>query len=239
MELWQYALAMTAVGVGACLQGSIGFGMGLTSAPILALASPAFLPVPLLVTATLMTGLLTVRERRYGDPRGMGWALVGRVPGSALGAAAVAYLPVRGLDATFGALILLAVALSTVGWSPGPGRGNLVTAGVLSGVMGTAVATGGAPIALVYQRAGGAQLRGTLSGFFFVGSVMSLLVLAAFGQVGLSELRDAGFLVPPMLAGLALSRYTAPRLDSGKVRQAVLAVAALASAGLLVRAVLG
>lgn len=239
MELWQYALALATVGVGALLQGSIGFGMGLLSAPVLALLSHEFVPVPLLVTATLMTGLLTLRERGSGDVHGMAWALLGRLPGSAVGAAAVAYLPLRGLDATFGALVLLAVVLSTAGFAPVPSRATLVTAGTLSGLMGTAVTTGGVPVALLYQRHSGAHVRGTLSRFFFAGSVVSLLILTAFGQVGLAELRHAGLLAGPMLAGLALSRYTAPRLDAGHVRIAVLAVAALASAGLLARAVLG
>lgn len=239
MEIWQYALALATVGVGACLQGSIGFGMGLLASPILALVSHTLVPVPLLVIAILMTGLLAVRERRAGDRRGIGWAVLGRVPGSALGAAAVAYLPMRGLDATFGVLILLAVGFSIVGWAPAPSRGVLLTAGTLSGLMGTAASTGAAPVALVYQGTSGANLRATLSGFFFVGSTMSLVVLAVFGQVGVDELRTAGLLVPPMLAGVALSKYVAPHLDAGNTRVAILTVAGLASVGLLTRAVLG
>ena len=56
-------------------------------------------------------------------------------------------------------------------------------AGATSGVLGTATAIGGPPMALVWQRKSGARLRGTMSGFFLVGSVMSIAALAATGAV--------------------------------------------------------
>ncbi len=54
----------------------------------------------------------------------------------------------------------------------------MVLAGAASGVLGTATAIGGPPMALVWQRNTGARLRGTMSGFFLVGSVMSIAALA-------------------------------------------------------------
>ena len=79
--------------------------------------------------------------------------------------------------------MLVGVVLTSVGWIPAPRRRNVVLAGATSGLLGTATAIGGPPMALVWQRNSGARLRGTMSGFFLVGSVMSLVVLAVTGAV--------------------------------------------------------
>ena len=57
-------------------------------------------------------------------------------------------------------------------------------AGATSGVLGTATSIGGPPMALVWQNSSGPKLRGTMSGFFLVGSVLSIAVLAITGGVG-------------------------------------------------------
>lgn len=237
MTAWQYALAALTVGIGACIQGGLGFGMGTFAAPILALIDQRLVPTPLLLIVLPVTALLVVRERQGVDPRGLGWALLGRVPGSLLGAAAVAWLPKRGLDASFGAMIFFAVASSLGGWSPTPRRGTLFTAGALSGLMGTAVSTGAAPVALLYQRSTGPRLRAAMSGFFFVGTGMSLLILAVFGQVGGDELLLAAALLPAVAAGLAASPWAVRKLDAGRTRLGVLTVSGLAAVALLIRAV--
>ena len=51
---------------------------------------------------------------------------------------------------------------------------NLVAAGAVSGVMGTATSIGGAPMALIWQGHQGRRLRGTMSAFFMVGSAISV-----------------------------------------------------------------
>lgn len=238
MTPWEYALVALALGVATCVQASLGFGMGLLAAPLLALVDQRLVPIPLLLVVLPVTTLLIVRERRAIELGGLGWALLGRVPGSLLGAAAVAWLPGRGLDATFGSLILLAVVSSVGGWAPSPTRGALLTAGTLSGLMGTAVSTGAAPVALVYQRRSGPGVRGALSGFFFVGTVLSLLILAMAGQIGRADLGLAAVLLPPVAAGLLVSRWAVSFLDAGRTRTAVLVVSGLAALALIGRAAL-
>lgn len=238
MSIWQYVAASFTVAAGAGLQGTLGFGLGLLAAPLLALIHQELIPTPLLIPAILLSAMTAIREFGDADFSGLSWALVGRLPGTALGAAAVAWLPVRGLDATFGLLILLAVAMSITGWSPVPSRPALLGAGAMSGLMGTAVATGAAPLAIMYQGSGASSLRATLSAFFCIGSTISLITLALFGEVGAEQLRDGALLVPPVLAGWLFSGPIIRRLDDDRTRLAVLTVASLASIGLLLRAVL-
>jgi uncharacterized membrane protein YfcA len=110
-------------------------------------------------------------------------------------------------------------------------------AGLASGAGGTAASVGGPPIAMLYQDAAGPRVRGTLSGYFVLGSVTSIIALAAAGQVTGGSLASTAILTPFLLVGFALSGPARQVLDNGWTQRAVLAVAA-ASAALLIGRVL-
>lgn len=222
----ELAVATAAVAIGSVLQGSVGFGFGTFAAPLLAIVDRELVPGPMLFLALILTTLIAVREREDFDLGGVKWALAGRLPGTALGAAAVAVLPQRGLTIVFGITVLLSVGVSVVGWRVSATPPNLVVAGMASGIMGTATSIGGPPIALVYQDAPGARLRSTLSGFFVVGAGLSLLGLALSGSFGGDEMRASLLLVPPMVVGYVLSRAAGRVLDRGRTRTAVLVMSA-------------
>jgi hypothetical protein len=94
--------------------------------------------------------------------------------------------------------------------------------------MGTIASIGGPPMALLYQHASGARVRGTLSSFFLVGTITSLAALVFVGRFGREELRLSLLLLPGALFGFFGSRRLATRLDRGYTRRAVLMVAAVA-----------
>jgi uncharacterized membrane protein YfcA len=93
-----------------------------------------------------------------------------------------------------------------------------VLAGATSGLRGTATAIGGPPMALVWQRNSGARLRGTMSGFFLVGSIMSIAALAATGAVNGRTVGGFAALIPAAVAGYALSRHINRFLDPKRLR---------------------
>jgi uncharacterized membrane protein YfcA len=234
----EVGLAVVVVGAGSVLQGSVGFGLGLVSVPLLILIEPRLIPGPMLFNGIALTLLLSHRERRSIDFGGVGWALVGRFPGTALGAAALLVLPRHELDLAFAVLVLLAVAVTSLPIRVPPNRAGLIGAGALSGFMATTVAIGGPPIALLLQHAAGPRLRGTLSGFFLVGATVSLLTLAAIGRFGRTELVLALVPLPGIIIGFLISARIAKRLDHAHTRQAVLAVAAVTGVVAMVKALM-
>ena len=221
--------------VGSTLQGSIGFGMGLLAAPILILLDPRFVPAPILLCTMVLTLLLAYRERHAIDVRGIRWALLGRIGGTVVAGGILAFVAADRLVLLFGFFILAAVAMSVSGLRFAPTGRTLVAAGVLSGLLGTIAAVGGPPLALLYQDAPGARIRSTISGFFLVGTIVSLVALWLVGRFGAGEFRLALIMLPGMLAGLALSRRTARYVDRGYTRPAVLAVVALTGLAIVVR----
>ncbi|MGU3502244.1 sulfite exporter TauE/SafE family protein [Mycobacterium sp. C31M] len=202
-----FAVVVTAVLLASCLQASIGFGMGMLAAPVVAIVDPGLVPGTLIMLATLLTLLVVLREGTAIDLGGTGWALLGRVPGTVAGALLLAAIPERALAILIAAVVLGGVVVTSLGWIPEPHRRNLVLAGATSGVLGTATSIGGPPMALVWQRSTGAQLRATMAGFFLVGSVMSIAMLAVTGAVDRHTVQMFAVLVPAAVLGYVLSRY--------------------------------
>ena len=217
---------------GATLQGSIGFGMGLLASPILILIDPRFVPGPILLSTTVLTVLLVYRERTAIDFHGIQWAMVGRVFGTVLASAILLVVSADQLVLLIGVFILSAVGMSLSGFRFDPIRPVLVVAGMLSGLLGTVASVGGPPMALVYQHAEGARIRSTMSGFFLLGTILSLGALWYVGRFGVHEIQLTLVMLPSVLTGFVLSKWTAVYVDRGYVRPAVLSVAA--GAGLLV-----
>ncbi|HEY5874116.1 MAG TPA: sulfite exporter TauE/SafE family protein [Ilumatobacteraceae bacterium] len=234
MSTVAWTIAMAIVAIGACAQGSLGFGLGLLAAPVLALINDDFVPGPLLMVAFVLTILVATRERGRLDVRGVKWAVIGRVPGSVVGAVAVVTLPDRTLIVVFATLVLIGVILSVVGWSIMPTPTTLFTAGATSGVMGSITSIGGPPMALVYQHRSGPELRATLALFFVFGSALSIFLLSIAGEIGPGDVRTAAALLPAMLVGYVASRWVGRWLDRGYLRPALLGFSAAASLTLLV-----
>ena len=220
---------------GATLQGSIGFGMGLFAAPILILIDPRFVPAPILISTLVLTTLLAYRERHAIDVRGIGWAMLGRLGGTAAAGGILAVVAADRLVLLFGLFILAGVAMNVSGLRFAPARPTLVAAGALSGLFGTVAAVGGPPMALLYQDAPGARMRSTISGFFLVGTIVSIFAVWTVGRLGLYEIRLALVMLPSMLAGFLLSGRTARYVDRGYMRPAVLGVSGLTGVFVVVR----
>jgi uncharacterized membrane protein YfcA len=227
------------VAVGAVVQGSVGFGLALVAAPFLAILDPALVPVPLLVVTLVQAVLGLVREHADTDWSGVSWALLGRLPGIALGVLAVSTLPPGTFLAVVAGTVLVCAALSAVRWQPRPTVPALLVAGMVSGAGGTAASIGGPPVALLYQGQDGPRVRATLAAYFTAGTLLSLGGLLLGGQVSADALWSAALLLPFMAAGFWVSNPARRLLDRGWVRPAVLAVSAGGALVLLVSVALG
>ena len=143
------------VALSALVQGAVGYGMALVAAPLLALVDPTLVPVPLILLTSGHAVLAVVRDGRHADWPGIGWAMLGRLPGTGLGVLAVVALSQRVFSLLVGLSVLACVVLSLLTWRPRPRPGSLLVAGLVSGAGGTAASIGGPPIALLYQDAAG------------------------------------------------------------------------------------
>ena len=67
----QYTLSFMVITIGTLLQGSVGFGLGLLSVPILLLIDPVFIPGPILLIAFFLNIFIITRERESIDFKGL------------------------------------------------------------------------------------------------------------------------------------------------------------------------
>jgi uncharacterized protein len=230
----EIGIACAAVFAGAAVQGTIGFGFALVAVPILTLVDVRFAPGPVVFMNLIVALIYSYVERATLDLKEVQWIIIGRIPGTALGTLAVATLSRQDIAVGIGAVVLVAVALSLSGLHFEPTTPRLLTVGVLSGAMGTAASIGGPPVALVYQRSSGPQLRSTLASVFAVGAAMSVAALLVAGEFVGRDFQWGLGLTPVILLGAALSRRTAALVDRAFLRPAVLLVAALSAIMLLV-----
>lgn len=227
-------LALLAVFAGAVIQGSIGFGFSLTAVPTLALVRPEALPVTVLCLAIPMTSFMALNERRSINLPAFAWITSGRVPGTVIGAGLLAIIPDNSLARFLGLFIIAAVLTSFIGPSFHPTRIAQLSGGLASGIMSTAAALGGPPLALVNQRSSGPKLRSTLALSFLAGILMSLAVLTLTGNVAAWHLFLALKLLPAAILGLLTSHWVANLLDERWLRPAVLGFAAVSGLFVLV-----
>ena len=221
------------------VQGLVGLGLGLVTAPVLTLLDPTLMPGLLLALATVLPLLTLVGEHDEIDWRGLGWVLAARVPGTAVGVLFLATFPERALGVAVALMVLAAVVLSLAAVEVRVRPASLVVAGLVSGAAGTATSIGGPPVALLYQHRPPAQIRSTLAVLFTLGAAMSLVGLWLGGALESRVLVLALALTPCLALGAWIGGSARGRMPEGAVRYAVLALCAASALVLLVRSAAG
>ena len=231
----ELAAVVAVITLAGCVQASLGFGMALIAAPLLALIEPAFVPGPLIASNLVLVSLMALRDRVHVDFRTARFSVAGAVVGSILGARLVSALDPRGFGLLFGVLVLLGVALSLAGYRLALNRRSAFGAGVLGGFMSATSSVGGPPMALVYQHEDPGRFRGTLATYFIASCSVSLAALTAFGAFDLQKLSLAAYLVPGQVLGFLLSFWVSRFLVRGSLRPFILGLSALAASVVLLR----
>lgn len=211
--------------IGACLQGLLGFGLGLFSAPLLFLLAPQYVPGPMILNALLLTLLMSIRNHQDLQWRQTRYALAGGtvgVLGAALLMSALVFSQYRML---FGALIVIAVVLSVIGARPALNPRNNLIAGIFSGFMGTATSAGGAPMGLLYQHADPKLRNANLSVFFLYINIFGMIVLWLGGISGWADVWLFIQSIPALLLGWSGAGFVGKHLHGQSLRQLILLVA--------------
>ncbi|PZD74282.1 hypothetical protein C1752_01458 [Acaryochloris thomasi RCC1774] len=233
----QLLAALAIMTLGATVQSSAGFGLGLVAAPVLLLIDPMLIPAPLLICGVTLALMLSIRDRKGLNIQGIQIALVGQLLGIIPAILILSAISPKVFDLVFAAVLLAAVAVSLLGLSLKPTPERVFVAGALSGLMATISSVGGPPMALIYQGSKGLELRGTLSGYFTLSGSFSLVALAFAGRCGLQEMQLALLLLPGLIFGLILSAPLAERLEQVETRPIVLGLSFCSAIAVLIKAI--
>lgn len=231
------ALALTVL-IGAVIQGAVGFGVALVSGPIVGLLDPTLVPDSLLVWGLTMGTIMVATHRRHIHWPAVGWAFLGRLPGTLIGLWLVAVLSKQTIGLVLSISVLLAVALTISKLTVPYNATSLTTAGFVSGVTGTAAGVGGPPVGIAMATQPGERVRGTLAMFFLLGSAVSMLTLLVGGQLSSRAMAIGLVIAPVCVFGYRMARPLRRFLDTGYFRAGVLTVSALSALVLLVQTLL-
>ncbi|MFZ4585610.1 MAG: sulfite exporter TauE/SafE family protein [Acidimicrobiia bacterium] len=221
-------VGLTAVLIGAIVQGSVGFGLNLLAAPVIALVYPHALPGSIILVALPLSFVVALRDREHRDAPALRWMLVGAIPGTVLGVLIATFASVNLLTLIVGVVTVLGVVLSLLPAELKVSSSTACGAGFASQTMGTAVGVGGPPVALLFQRHHGAMVRATLGHFFAFTGVLSVAGLLIAHNLTMPQARYAAALAPAMVVGLVVSGPLRHRLDVRWLRPTMLAMCALA-----------
>lgn len=229
MELTDFSIVFFIVMLGAIVQGSTSMGFAITVAPVLMLINPGFVPVPTLMSGFTLSVYLMIRERKSIILKGLGFSIFGRIIGAIISAFIIIIISQTYFSLVFGALILLAVVLSLMKGTWEINRSKLFLAGLLSGIMGTLASIGSPPMGLLYQHQKGKVIRGTLSAYFTLGTLISILTLSFVGKLSINEFKLYLWMLPAFTLGFWLSKYVTKYLDKGYTRWAILAISTVSA----------
>jgi len=220
--------------LGATVQASIGIGLGMIASPVLAFADPDFIPAAIMLAVLPLTFTVAWVDREHVEKRDVGFALIGRVPGTIVGALVVAALSDQVLAVMVALSVLVAVVASIAGRIFRPTDRALMVAGLASGFAGTTTGVGGPPMALTYQNSDPATMRATISAFFAIGALMSVAALTLAGQIGTRQIQLTLLILPAVGLGIVTARLLKDYLRPAVVRPAVLVICTVAAIALLV-----
>ena len=229
------ALLVFVVVLGSTMQGLVGLGLNLVSAPVVTMVAPSLMPELLLALAVLLPFFTLARSHEGIDWRGLAWVLPARVPGVALGVLVLAVFSDRAVAIAVALMVLVAVVLSLAPFEVPVRRSTLGLAGVLSGLTGTTTSIGGPPVALLYQHRRPEQIRSTLAVVFTVGAAMSLVGIWLSGDLDTSAWPVAVVLTPCLVVGAWAGARLQHVFPDRAVRYGVLAICAASALVLLIR----
>lgn len=231
---WSYIFIGVLILAGTITQGTIGFGLGTIATPIIALIRPELVPTLILLLALCISSYTLARTYHETSWRVVGISSLARIPGSLVGAWAIASLSPNGLSIFIGCAVLFAMTLSSLGWSPRPTTLNTLIAGVASGILGTSTSIGGPPMALIMKRFDPDRTRGTLAGTFVLGTLVSLIILAFSGQISSTQMGAAAAYLPLVIVGLIAANHLNQFIDRNLLNRIALIVAISAALMLIV-----
>jgi uncharacterized membrane protein YfcA len=232
---FEWALAAFVTFCAATVQGTIGFGLGVVSIPVLTIIDPALTPIPQLMMSLPLALATAWRERSDVDSRGLGLITVGRVPGALAGAWILTALSDATLGIIIGLVVLTAVVVIRAGWTIPINTGTRLGAGLAAGFTGTSAGIGGPPVALLYRSSGTAAARSTVAAAIAIGIVVNLTVLHVVGAVARTDYIVAGALLAPTALGFVVSTPLRRLIDDDHFRAIVLVLSSAAAIVLIVR----
>ena len=209
------------------LQAATGIGFGVIAGPalLIVLNDGSAIQISVLLNL-LIAAILAPSLRRKADRQLLKILLIGLVIGSPVGLLIYLQMDISLLKAFAGLVVLFTLFLVLRGdralpsRRDGAGRAELVSVGVIAGIMGGSLAMPG-PVPAAWMSARGFDkdtIRATILVMFVVAYTMALLLQFALANISTDTLILTAMLAPPTLAGIFVGNILSSRISEAAFR---------------------
>ncbi|WP_297007554.1 sulfite exporter TauE/SafE family protein [uncultured Corynebacterium sp.] len=236
-------LVFVTILIGSCMQRVSGIGVGILGGPVLSLAMGPVEGIMVVNAIAAVNGLMsTINQRSDIDWRKFGVIGSTMVLGAVPGAWLIHVISPAVLQVIVGALILLALSVTTVGKRFIPavsGRVPAMSAGVVGGLSNTLAGVAG-PVLTVYAQASRWEQRtfaATLQPLFVVAGTLSFSIkwFSGAGDIGAEPRGIWPAALVAILLGIAVGIRISRRVPRTVAHRVALALAAVGALTVLVR----
>jgi len=236
-------LVLTGLFLAGLLRGFTGFGLALAAVPLLALILPPQQVVPVITTATILSGWAELSHRwRDADWRNVIWLAAAMAACTPIGFLALSLFRDNTVRLVIG--LLVAGSVTALWWGvrlpANPSRPLTLAVGALSGVMNGLAAMAGPPVVLYFlaQNRDTRVMRANLIAFFTFTGLAAIIPLLLSGLANRDTTIWTMIGLPGLLAGQYLGHKGFLRTQASTHRRVALSVLATLSLVLIARALL-
>jgi uncharacterized membrane protein YfcA len=221
LSVWEAVAAAGAVLAGGTISGLTGFGFGLVIVPVLLLLFPPATVVVLTTSLAIASGM-PILAQDYGLVRArlITPLLIPALGGQLIGVQVLTGVDTRYIKLAAGAVVVVFAVLVARGFLIPGIRSRLapVAAGLASGVLGTSTGMPGPPVVLfLTDRTPEPRVfRASITFYFFMLNLVSILLVARTGLVGRREAALAVALLPVALTGRRIGQDLLHRVNQAQ-----------------------
>ncbi|MBU92424.1 MAG: hypothetical protein CML88_02710 [Rhodobiaceae bacterium] len=202
-------IAFVIVYIASSAQSLFGMGWGMIAAPFLALLDPSLIPSTIVFLgffAALFPGIRYFKDIHWETFRP---SISGRIFGSILAGWIAAYVVASGkIEIIVGIVLLISILISALTVKRiAQNSYNHFFAGTASGILGTIVGVGGAPMGIIYQNENPSIVRANNNLFFTIGSLVSFIVLISAGVIEDYHIIYGFLMLPPLFFASYTSKF--------------------------------
>tara|TARA_Y100000768_G_scaffold122367_2_gene90489 strand:- start:1840 stop:2589 length:750 start_codon:yes stop_codon:yes gene_type:complete len=202
-------IAFVIVYIASSAQSLFGMGWGMIAAPFLALLDPSLIPSTIVFLgffAALFPGIRYFKDIHWETFRP---SISGRIFGSILAGWIAAYVVASGkIEIIVGIVLLISILISALTVKRiAQNSYNHFFAGTASGILGTIVGVGGAPMGIIYQNENPSIVRANNNLFFTIGSLVSFIVLISAGVIEDYHIVYGFLMLPPLFFASYTSKF--------------------------------
>lgn len=201
------ALGFIVIFCAGLIQGATSFGFSLLSVPLLGVFMPLKVIVPMLVIYSLiMNSMILYKIKEHVKLKRISLLIIAAVVATPIGANMLINLDEGILKIIVGVIVTISAIAFYFGYKVNIKNEKLayIPVGFVSGLLNGSVSISGPPVILFLtnQSVEKQVFRATLTGFFWVLNIMTVVIFITKKLIGTEVLKFTGYLLPALIGGV-------------------------------------